>query len=52
MTKETLIRKIFNWSWLIGSEVQSIISKVESWQHPDKHGVGGTGNSTTSSEGC
>jgi hypothetical protein len=28
MTKTTLIRATFNWGWLIGSEVQSIIIKV------------------------
>jgi hypothetical protein len=26
MTKATLIRVIFNWGWLTGSEVQSIIT--------------------------
>ena len=30
MTKATLIRTIFNWSWLTGSEGQSIIIKVGS----------------------
>jgi hypothetical protein len=29
MTKTTLIRTTFNWGWLTGSEVQSIIIKVE-----------------------
>jgi hypothetical protein len=29
MTKATLIRTTFNWSWLTGSEVQSIITKKE-----------------------
>jgi hypothetical protein len=28
MTKATLIRKTFNWGWLTGSEVQSIIIKA------------------------
>jgi hypothetical protein len=28
MTKATLIRKTFNWVWLTGSEVQSIIIKA------------------------
>jgi hypothetical protein len=32
MTKATLIRTTFNWGWLTGSEVQSIIMKA--WQHP------------------
>jgi len=31
MTKATLIRTAFNWGWLTGSEVQSIIIKVGSW---------------------
>jgi hypothetical protein len=34
MTKATLLRTIFNWGWLTGSEVQSIIIKVGAWQHP------------------
>ena len=34
MTKATLIRTTFNWNWLTGSEVQSIIIKVEAWQCP------------------
>ena len=32
MTKATLIRTTFNWSWLTGSEVQSSIIKVVAWQ--------------------
>jgi hypothetical protein len=52
VTKSTLIRTTFNWGWLTGSEVQSIIIKVGTWQHPDKHGAGGTESSTSSSEGC
>jgi hypothetical protein len=28
MTKASLIRTTFNWGWLTGSEVQSIIIKV------------------------
>jgi|UPI0000F4AFE4 hypothetical protein len=35
MTKSTLIRTTFNWDWLTGSEVQSII-KVGAWQHPGR----------------
>jgi hypothetical protein len=31
MTKATLIRTTFNWGWLTGSEVQSIIIKMEAW---------------------
>jgi hypothetical protein len=30
MTKTTFIRTTFNWGWLTGSEVQSIIIKAES----------------------
>jgi hypothetical protein len=41
MTKATLIRATFNWGWLTGSEVQSIIIKVGSWQCPGRHGAGG-----------
>jgi hypothetical protein len=41
VTKATLIRTTFNWGCLTGSEVQSIIIKVEVWQHPDRHGAGG-----------
>jgi hypothetical protein len=37
MTKATLKRTTFNWGWLIGSEVQSIIIKVGMWQHPGRH---------------
>jgi hypothetical protein len=39
MTKATLIRTTFNWGWLTGSEVQSIIIKVEEWQCPGRHGT-------------
>ena len=41
MTKATLIRSTFNWGWLTGSEVKSIIIKTGAWQHPGRHGVGG-----------
>jgi hypothetical protein len=51
MTKATLLRTIFNWSWLTGSEIQSIIIKAEAWQHPGRHGVEGFESSTFSSEG-
>jgi hypothetical protein len=30
-TKATLIKTTFNWSWLTGSEVQSIIIKAGAW---------------------
>ena len=39
MTKATLIRTTFNWGWVTGSEVQSIIIKAGVWQHPDSHGL-------------
>ena len=42
---------MFNWDWLIGSEVQPIIIKVRAWQHPGRHGTRGTGSSISSSEG-
>jgi len=51
MTKATLIRTTLNWGWLRGPEVQSIIIKVGAWQHPDRHGAGGTESSTSSSKG-
>jgi hypothetical protein len=52
MTKVTLIRTTFNWGWLTGSEVQSIIIKVGTWQQPGRHGSGGAESSTSSSEDC
>jgi hypothetical protein len=30
-----------NWGWLTGSEVQSIIIKVGTWQHPGRCGAAG-----------
>jgi hypothetical protein len=51
MTKATLIRTTFNWGWFTGSEVQSIIIKVRTWQHPDRHGAGLAEGSTSPSEG-
>ena len=36
MTKATLKSTTFNWGWLIGSEDQSIIIKVGTWQHPGR----------------
>ena len=47
-----LIRTAFNWGWLTGSEVQSIIIKVGAWQHPGRHGAEGADSSTSSSEDC
>jgi hypothetical protein len=53
MTKATLIRTTFNWGWLTGSEVQSIIIKVGIWQRPGRHGAAaGAESSTSSSGGC
>jgi len=52
MTKATLIRTIFNWGWLTGPEVQSIIIKAGTWQHPGRDGAGGVESSTFSPEGC
>jgi hypothetical protein len=49
MTKASLI-KTFNWGWLTGSEVQSII-KVGAWQYPGRHGAGGAESSMSSSKG-
>jgi hypothetical protein len=39
MTKANLVRTTFNWVWLTGSDVQSIIIKAGAWQHPGKHGA-------------
>jgi hypothetical protein len=41
----------FNWGWLTGSEVPTIIIKAEAWQHPGRHGTGGAEGSTSSSKG-
>jgi hypothetical protein len=51
MTKATLIKRTFNWGWLAGSEVQSIIIKAGAWQHQGRHVAGRTERSTSSSEG-
>jgi hypothetical protein len=45
MTKVTLLRTTFNWGWLPGSEVQSIIIKTGAWQHSGRHGLGGAESS-------
>ena len=37
MTKASLIKTTFNWGWLTGSEVKSIIIKVGAWQYPGRH---------------
>jgi hypothetical protein len=51
MTKATLIRMTFNWVWLAGSEVQSIIIKAEVWQCPGWYGARRAESSTPDSEG-
>jgi hypothetical protein len=51
MTKASLIKTTFNWGWLTGSEVQSIIIKVGAWQHPGCHGTGRAESSMSSSKG-
>jgi hypothetical protein len=51
VTKATLIRTAFNWSWLIGLEVQFIIIKVGAWQRLGRHGAGRAEGSTSCSEG-
>jgi hypothetical protein len=52
MTKATLIKTTFNWGWLTGSEVRSIIIKARTWQHLGRHGAEGAEISISSSEGC
>jgi hypothetical protein len=49
MTKATFIRTTFNWGWLTGSKVQSIILKARAWHHLGRHDAGGVESST---EGC
>jgi hypothetical protein len=51
MIKASLIKTAFNWGWLTGSEVQSIIIKVGAWQHLGRHGAGGAESSMSSSIG-
>jgi hypothetical protein len=48
MTKASLVKTTFNWGWLTGSEVQSIIIKMGTWQHTGRHGAE-TESSTSSS---
>jgi hypothetical protein len=47
----TVIRTIFKWGWLTGSEVQFIVIKVGAWQHPGRHGAGGAESPISYSEG-
>jgi hypothetical protein len=49
MTKASLIKTTFNWGWLTGSEVQSIIIKVGAWQHAGRIGTGEAESATSSS---
>jgi hypothetical protein len=51
MTVATFKRTAFNWGWLTGSQVQSIIIKVGAWQHPGSHSAGGAESATSSSKG-
>jgi hypothetical protein len=46
MTKATLIRTTFSWSWLKGLEVQSDLIKVGIRRYPGRHGAGGTESSS------
>jgi hypothetical protein len=50
VTKENIIQTTFNWGWLTGSEVQTIIIKVETWQHPGRRGPGRAESSISCSE--
>jgi hypothetical protein len=52
MTKAILIRTTFNWSWLTGSEVQSITIEAGTWLGSGRHGEGKAESSTSSSKGC
>ena len=52
MAKAIIIRATFNLGWLTGSEVQHIIIKAGTWQHPGRHGAGEVESSTSSSEDC
>jgi hypothetical protein len=45
------MRTSFNWGWLTGSEVLSIIINVGAWQCPGRHGTERAESSTSSSEG-
>jgi hypothetical protein len=45
MTKASRNKTTFNWGWLIGSELQSIIIKEGAWQYPGRHGAGGAESS-------
>jgi hypothetical protein len=51
MIKASLIKTLDIWDWHIGSEVQSIIAKVGTWEHQGRYGTVEV-ESLTSSEGC
>ena len=52
MTKAALIRTTFNWGRLTGSEIQSIVIKAGTQQHPGRHDAGGAKSFKSSSEDC
>jgi hypothetical protein len=52
MTKGSLIKTTFNWGWLTGSEVQSIIINVGVWQYTGRHGTCRAEGSISSSKDC
>jgi hypothetical protein len=49
-TKNSHHEWVFNWDWLTGSEVLSIIIKVGAWQHPGRHGRGRAESSASLSD--
>jgi hypothetical protein len=51
MTKASLMRTVFNWGWLTGTEVQSIITKVGACQHPGRCGARRAESSISLSKG-
>jgi hypothetical protein len=51
VTKATLLRTIFDWGWLTGSEIQFNIIKVGAWQHPGRHDAHAAESSTSLSSG-
>jgi hypothetical protein len=51
MTKATHIKTTFNWGWLTGSEVPSIIIMVGSMTASSRHGPDRAKSSTYYSEG-
>jgi hypothetical protein len=45
------LQTAFNWGWITGSEVQYIINKARTYQHPGWYGAGRAESSISSSEG-